>query len=524
MRERICYIAAMASPLKQSQVGERLVELCEELLAERRLIMISNRGPVEYRVAKDDTLYLSRGSGGVVTALSAISKYVDLTWIASAMGEGDRRVAARQDGHFQVQLPGQRLYLRFVNSPRNVYHKYYNLFCNPLIWFLQHYMWNSPYTPNIDAKVYDAWENGYVTVNRTFAEAAVAEAANDKTPPFMMIQDYQLYLVGGYIRREMPQAILQHFIHIPWPASSYWHLFPKPMRRAILESLCSVDIVGLQTKRDVHHFLHTCEIFLDEAKVDYEGNTVTVAGHQVRVANYPVSIDVHSLLRLARSNRVLDHEDRLRPQLGEQTIVRVDRAEPSKNIIRGLKAFDTLLERHPEHQRRVRLLCFLVPSRSGIKQYQRYTQDIFDLVELINEKYGSEEWMPIKVFFENNYAQAIAGMKLCDVLLVNPVIDGQNLVAKEGPVVSASNSVLILSESAGAHEQLHENVISVAPADVEGTIRALHEALTMDPAERRRRTAALRKVVEDEDITRWLYCQLHDLRQLATQLPLLLPV
>jgi trehalose 6-phosphate synthase len=494
------------------------------LLSERRLIQISNRGPVDYRVGKDGTLQLNRGSGGVVTALSAISKYVELTWIASAMGEGDRRVAAEHNGRFQVQLPGQKLYLRFVTSPRNVYHKYYNLFCNPLLWFLQHYMWNSPYTPNVDAKVYDAWENGYVTVNRTFAEAAVGEAAHDKVPPFVMIHDYQLYLVGGYIRRQMPQAILQHFIHIPWPASSYWYLFPKPMRNAILESLCAVDIVGLQTKRDVHHFLHTCEVFLDKAEVDYESNTIALGGHQTRVASYPVSIDVAALQRHMHSPRVRDHEEKLRAQLGEQTIVRVDRAEPSKNIIRGLKAFDTLLERYPDLLNRVKLMCFLVPSRSGIKQYQRYTQDIFDHVEAINAKYGNERWQPIKVFFENNYAQAIAGMRLCDVLLVNPVIDGMNLVAKEGPIASANNSVLILSESAGAHEQLGEHVISIAPADVEGLTQALHEALTMDAAERKRRAEALRKAIEEEDITKWLYHQFQDIRKLACQLPLLLPV
>ena len=514
----------MLSSSEHNQAGGYFIELCQELLAERRLIQISNRGPVDYRVGKDDTLQLNRGSGGVVTALSAISKYVELTWIASAMGEGDRRVAAAHDGRFQVQLPGQKLYLRFVTSPRNVYHKYYNLFCNPLLWFLQHYMWNSPYTPNIDAKVYDAWENGYVTVNRAFAEAAIAETANDKVPPFVMIHDYQLYLVGGYIRRQMPQAILQHFIHIPWPSHSYWHLFPEPMRKAILESLCAVDIVGLQTKRDVHHFLHSCEVFLDEAEVDYESHTVALGGHQTRVASYPVSIDVASLQRHARSPRVRDYEEKLRAHLGEQTIVRVDRAEPSKNIIRGLKAFDALLERYPHLLNRVKLLCFLVPSRSGIRQYQRYTQDIFDYVEAINAKYGNEGWQPIKVFFENNYAQAIAGMCLCDVLLVNPVIDGMNLVAKEGPIASANNSVLILSESAGAHEQLGEYVISIAPADIEGTTRALHEALTMDAAERKRRAEAMKKAIEEEDITRWLYHQFQDLRKLACQLPLLLPV
>jgi trehalose 6-phosphate synthase len=385
-------------------------------------------------------------------------------------------------------------------------------------------MWNSPFTPNVDAKVYDAWENGYVAVNRTFAEAAIAEAANDKTPPFIMIHDYQLYLVGGYIRRQMPQAILQHFIHIPWPASSYWHLFPKTMRRAILESLCSVDIVGLQTKRDVHHFLHSCEIFLEEAEVNYESNTVALRGHQTRVASYPVSVDVAALQQLVRSPRIQGYEEKLRPHLGKQTIVRVDRSEPSKNILRGLRAFDMLLERYPYLLNRVKMLCFLVPSRSGIKQYQRYTQDTFDSVEAINAKYGNEEWQPIKVFFENNYAQAIAGMRLCDVLLVNPVIDGMNLVAKEGPIVSANNSVLVLSESAGAHDQLGEHVVSIAPADVEGTIEALHEALTMDTAERKRRAEALKKTIEEEDITRWLYHQFQDLRQLACQLPLLLPV
>jgi trehalose 6-phosphate synthase len=513
----------MLLPYKVSHTAERLVELCQELLSERRLILVSNRGPVEYRVAQNGELQLNRGTGGVVTALRAISKHVELTWVASTMGEGDRLAASGQSGRFQVALPGQRLYLRFVTSPRNVYHKYYNLFCNPLLWFLQHYMWNSPYTPNVDAKVYDAWDNGYVAVNRAFAEAVIDEASHDRTPPFVMIHDYQLYLVGGYIRQKMPNAILQHFIHIPWPASSYWQLFPDSMRRAILESLCAADIVGLQTNRDVHYFLHSCEMFLDEAKVDYERHTVIHGGRKIQVASYPVSVDLPALHRIVRSPRVQEYEEKLRPYLGEQTILRVDRAEPNKNIARGLKAFDILLERYPHLVNSVKLMCFVVPSRSGIKQYERYTQEIFDSVEAINAKYGTEGWQPVKLFFENNYAQSIAGMRLYDVLLVNPVIDGMNLVAKEGPVVNAKNGVLVLSESAGAYEQLKENVISVAPADLEGTTQALYEALTMDSAERRRRAEALRKTIEEEDITTWLYRQFRDLRNLACQLPLVLP-
>ncbi len=509
-------------PQKPGHASDQLVDLYQELLAERRLILVSNRGPVEYRVAPNGELQLNRGTGGVVTALRGISKHVEVTWIASTMGEGDRLAASGQSGRFQVALPGQRLYLRFVTSPRNVYHKYYNLFCNPLLWFLQHYMWNSPYTPNVDAKVYDAWNNGYVAVNRAFAQAVIDEASHDRTPPFVMIHDYQLYLVGGYIRQEMPNAILQHFIHIPWPASSFWHLFPDPMRRAIMESLCAADIVGLQTNRDVHYFLHSCEMFLEGAKVDYESHTVVHGGRKTQVASYPVSVDLAALHRIVRSPRVQEYEEKLRPYLGEQTIVRVDRAEPSKNIARGLKAFAMLLERYPQFVNRVKLICFVVPSRSGIKQYERYTQEIFDSVEALNAKYGREGWQPVRLFFENNYAQSIAGMRLYDVLLVNPVIDGMNLVAKEGPVVNARNGVLVLSESAGAYEQLKGNVIPVAPADLEGTTQALYEALTMDPAERKRKIEALRKGIEEEDITAWLYRQFRDLRNLACQLPLLL--
>jgi len=265
-------------------------------------------------------------------------------------------------------------------------------------------------------------------------------------------------------------------------------------------------------------------MFLDGAEVDYTRHTVVHGGHKTRITAYPVSVDVAVLHRVARSPRVQEYEEKLRPHLGEQTIVRVDRAEPSKNIARGLKAFDMLLERYPHLMHKVKLMCFVVPSRSGIKQYERYTQEIFDSVEAINTKYGTEGWQPVKLFFENNYAQSIAGMCLYDVLLVNPVIDGMNLVAKEGPIVNIKNGVLVLSESAGAYEQLQENVVSVAPADIEGTTQALYRALTMGDAEKRRRAEALRKSIEEEDITKWLYRQLKALRNLACQLPLSLSV
>ncbi|MBI4301299.1 MAG: trehalose-6-phosphate synthase [Chloroflexi bacterium] len=501
-----------SSSPRESNVA-RLVELGHEMLAKRQLILASNRGPVEYQVAEDGHLRARRGSGGVVTALSAVSQHTELTWIASAMGEGDRRAA--EGGAIPSPVSGQKVRLRFVVSPRNVYHKFYNIFCNPLLWFLQHYMWNSPHTPNINASVYDAWENGYVAVNQAFAQAVVEEAGQEDRSAFIMLHDYHFYLVAGYIRPKLPNAILQHFIHIPWPDPSYWALLPYPMRLAMWQGLCANDIVGFQAMRDVRNFLHTCQAFLPGAEVDYQRRTVWYKGHLTIANSYPVSIDVTELRRLARSPRVQEYEAKLRPYCGDQTIVRVDRVDPSKNIVRGFKAFDGLLERCPQLRGKVKFLAFLVPSRTHIRQYQRYAEEVLGLVSTLNNKYGGEDWQPIQVFYENNYPQAIAGMRLYDVLLVNAVIDGMNLVAKEGPTVNSRDGILVLSEAVGAHEQLGEYALSVSPGDVEGTTEALYKALTMSREERRQRADALRKFIEAEDITAWLCRQFQDLLTLA---------
>lgn len=499
----------------QDNVG-RLRELAREMLAQRKLILASNRGPVEYAVSDDGTAQPRRGSGGVVTALSAVSQYAELTWVACAMGEGDRRVAATAAGRaIKSPLAGQKLNIRFITPPRNVYHKYYNEFCNPLLWFLQHNMWNSPRTPNIDARVHDAWHDGYVRVNKAFAETVAEEARDSDPPPFVMLHDYHLYLAAGYIRSLVPGVILQHFTHIPWPAPRYWQLLPAAMRQAICENICANDIVGMQTLWDVRNFLHTCEAFLAGAEVDYRSRTVWHKGHLSTVNAYPISIDVAGLQRLARSNKVREYEAKLTPLRGEHTIVRVDRLEPSKNILRGFRAFDVLLQRHPQLVGKVKYWAFLVPSRTDIRQYQRYAEDVMSLIDDINRRYGSGDWRPIEVFYENNYPQAIAAMRLYDVLVVNAVVDGMNLVAKEGAVVNTRSGVLILSETVGAHEQLGEHALSVAPADIEGTMQAMYQALTMPPEERKRRAEALRLKVQTEDITLWLCRQFEDLLALA---------
>lgn len=489
----------------------RLQDLCRQRLAGRRLVLASNRGPVEYQVAEDGRLQARRGSGGVVTALSSLSRYVEVEWIASAMGEGDRQASrGAAEGRLKVPLAEESLYLRFVVTPRNVYHKYYSVVCNPIIWFLQHYMWNTPRSPNIDSMVYDAWEKGYVSVNETFARAVIEAADRDAVPPVVMLNDYHLYLAGDFIRRQRPDLIIQHFTHIPWPSRSYWQLLPDYMRQPIHRGLCAVDIVGLQTDRDVDNFLHCCQAFIKDAEVDFRDQEIRLNGRTVQVRAYPISIDVNGLNRLQALPAVADYENRLRPLYGEQTIVRVDRAEPSKNILRGFRAFDILLQRHPELQGRIKFVAFLVPTRTHLRQYQRYNEEVFQLIEAINRKYATGDWHPIDYFYENNYLQAIAGMKMYDVLMVNAVIDGMNLVAKEGPTVNERDGVLILSETVGACEQLEEYALTVAATDIEGTVRAMHQALTMPTAEKHRRAQALKRSIEEEDITHWLWRMLDD--------------
>ena len=493
----------------------QLRALCDTILSDRRLILASNRGPVEHYVSPQGRIKSRRGSGGVVTALSSLAQMVEFTWIASAIGEGDRKVSENSQGNrIRSTLPGHQIYLRFVATPRRAYHKFYNVICNPLLWFLQHYMWNSPYNPNLDASIHDAWHEGYTQVNKDFAEAVIAEAKEYSTPPIVMFHDYHFYLAPEYVRNALPDSVIHHFTHIPWPAPRYWKLLPSFMNKSICKGLCSADIVGFQTINDVRNFLDTCEDFLPDCEIDYQNRAVNFGGRKTLVRAYPVSINVDEISRIANSPRALDYENKIRPMCNEKTIVRVDRAEPSKNVVRGFKAFKVLLERHPELLGRVNFLAFLVPSRTHIKQYQRYMEEIMAIIQDINTTFGRDEWQPITSFIENNYTQAIAGMKLYDVMLVNSVIDGMNLVAKEGPIVNKQSGVLILSETTGAHKQLEPGALSVSPADIEGTMQAMYQALTMSTEEREQRAKALCKNIEEEDIVHWIYSQLVDIQRI----------
>ena len=492
-----------------------LTQLCDTVLSQRRLFLASNRGPVEHHMNPEGHPEGRRGSGGVVTAFSSLTQSAEFTWVASAMGEGDRFVSNNgQAPSFKSPLPGHKIDLRYVVTPRRVYHKYYNVLCNPLLWFLQHYMWNPPYNPNVDANVHDAWETGYLPVNQAFARAIIDECQDGQQSPIVMGHDYHLYLLPEFVRDELPDAVIQHFVHIPWPSPRYWQMIPAYIVQRICSSLCAANVVGFQSPQDCRSFIDTVEEFLPEARVDRQECAVYWKEGRTLVEAYPLSINVPEVQGIANSPRALEYETRLNAETNEMNIVRIDRAEPNKNIVRGFKAFGLLLSKYPEMRGRVNFLAFLVPSRTHIRQYQRYMDDIQQTVNHVNQTYGDGDWKPIHTFIENNYTQALAGMKLYDALLVNTIIEGMNLVAKEGPVVNNRDGVLVISQTSGVHHQLAQGALTVSPTDIEGTMEALYQAITMPPEKRKKMAASLVESVGREDITHWITRQLEDIAKL----------
>jgi trehalose 6-phosphate synthase len=503
---------------QRRQNGMKLEQLCKDGLSQRSIIIAANRGPFEYYSTEDGRLQVRRSGGWMMSILNNLAQYKEFCWVTGAMGEGDRKAIERAEGdHFKAPVLGRDVYLRFVSTPRNMYHKYYSVFCNPLLWFLQHNLWNASYTPNIDKTVYDAWEGGYLPVNKAFAEAVVAEAKKNYDSSIVMIHDYHLYMAPQYIRQALPNIVIQHFTHVPWPSADGWEVLPKTMRRSIHSSLCQANIVGLQNKRFIQNFLQCCDCFLEGAQVDYKNQTVFYDGHLTHVKSYPTSVDATNLQKLNSSYRVQEYDKKLSPFCEQQVIVRVDRAEPSKNIVRGFRAYELMLEHHPEMKGKVTFLAFLVPIRTHVKQFQRYMDEVRGMVETINSNHGTAEWQPIHLFCENNYAQALAALRQYNVLLVNSISDGMPMVAKEGPLVNQRNGVLVLSEGLGACEQLGQCALLVAPTDIEGTTQALYTALTMSDEERTQRTNQLKRIIAEEDVTHWLCCQLEDLVRVDKQ-------
>jgi trehalose 6-phosphate synthase len=491
-------------------------ECLEENNQQKKSIIISsNRGPVTFRKNSDGEIVINRGSGGLVTALTGIVRNIDATWISCAMTEEDKLWSG---GNVPINELGDEINIKFVSPDKEVFDKYYSEIANPLLWFLQHSMWNLPHSPVINRKTWKAWEDGYVKVNRLFSEAIIAQLAVTPKPVLVMLQDYHQYLIAHYLRASIPPSerpTITHFTHIPWPGPEYWGILPPTMRLAILDGLCAVDILGFQTNADALNFLRTCQTYLQRSSVKYKPQRVWYRNHATYVRNYPISIDVQSLHDLADSQEVRTYQPEISEIVGgRQLVLRIDRIEPSKNIVRGFQAFEEMLELYPEHCEKVSFLALLVPSRLDVDEYQTYLDELMAAAGHVNAKFGTQEWEPIRVLVGENYPRAIEALKHYDVLLVNAIADGMNLVAKEGPIVNQRDGVLILSERTGAQEQLGTGAIVISPCDVYATAEAIHQALVMSVEQRQEYATRLSWLIEREDIHDWFCKQLDTVENL----------
>ncbi|TML29864.1 MAG: trehalose-6-phosphate synthase [Actinobacteria bacterium] len=457
----------------------------------RKLIVVSNRGPV--RVARDGSVH--RSSGGLATALRSLLQHQDVTWIASATTEGERALAGET-------LQQENYRLRLVAHDAQAYDWYYNVVANPMLWFVQHSLWELAYTPKVDAAFHRAWRDGYAAVNEGFARVVLAELEHEPEAA-VFFHDYHLYLAPKLVRQGCPDSTLMHFVHVPWPQPDCWRVLPRAMRCAIHEGLIANDVIGFHTERWRSNFLYSTRELLGE---DVTQKTVTA----------PISVNPAEFAELAQSDPVLAAEREIVGKRPEKLVVRVDRTDPSKNIVRGFRAFELYLDAHPEMHRRVRMLALLDPSRQDIPEYAEYLGAIERESRRVNDRFQQDDWTPIELRIEDDFPRSVAAYKQFDVLLVNAIFDGMNLVAKEAPLVNARDGVVVLSENTGAHAELGEWALTVNPFDVEGQGEAIHQALTMDAGERQRRLEAIRTHVRTHDVNEWLDLQLAALNRVAT--------
>lgn len=481
----------------------------------RRVIFVTNRGPIEHHFAEDGTPVAQCGAGGVVSGLLCAARGRPVSWISVAMTDADRALARPSgDAVVAASCGMEDLTARLVYIPAKTFSRYYDSVSNRLLWFAQHGLSHAHIAASPTIRQH--WERGYVAVNRALADAVLVDldaSGGGDTP--IMFHDYHLYLAPKMVRDRAPNVRMQHFIHIPWPAPEEWASAPDDMVRAIYEGLIANDVIGLQTRRDVAHFLAGVRRHLPEACVSRDDATVWWEGRQIAVRAYPIALTKEAVEEDANAPEALEQVEHIREQFhldgGRKLIVRVDRVEPAKNIVRGFQAYERMLGLHPELRGRVTMLALLVPSRESLPEYRRYAARVREVIEAINARFGTDDWQPVVALFGNDRARALACMRHYDVLLVNSLADGMNLVVKEGVLLNRRNGVLVLSERAGAYGQLERGALGIAPKDVAATADALYTALEMPTADRIALAQAARAALEEETASRWLSRQLKDL-------------
>jgi trehalose 6-phosphate synthase len=469
-------------------------------MADTQVLVASNRGPVSFSVADDGALSMRRGGGGLVSALAGLSG--DILWVCATLSDADRAAARREsDGRLDVPDIGA---VRMLDIPAGTFHRAYNAVANSTLWFVHHMLYDTPNKPHFDARSRRDWQS-YEAYNAAFADALAQDASPGAK---IAVQDYHLALVPTLLRERRPDLRINHFSHTPWAPPEYYRLLPDDIGRQVLEGILGSDHAGFQSERWALAFLDCCATVL-RATVDHRARTVTHRGHVTRVGVHGLGVDGDALRKRAAEPDVAARAAALREQVGDcRLIVRIDRTELSKNIVRGLAAYRELLAKHPEWHGRVVHVAFAYPSRHDLPEYREYTAAVQRMAAEISDEFGSGSWDPLILQVNDDYPRSLAAYGMADVLLVNPIRDGMNLVAKEGPTLSKRGCALVLSSEAGAADEMSDDAIMVNPYDVSQTAEALHRALLMPPDERAERCRRLTAAATALPPQRWLADQL----------------
>ena len=480
-------------------------------LEDKEIIVASNRGPVLFKKDQNGKIELIKGKGGIVGSMIPFLERTHGTWFSSAIGECDDYINNKYDFKVPIPLEDPEYYLQFVKTDEDVFNDFNGKFANPLLWFIHHSMWYSPYTPCADDELHKAWDS-YKFVNSKFAEAIGNTVSTSDKTPIVMLQDYHIYLTPELIRKQHPDVLMSQFVHIPFPPPEMFQQLPNHMQIEILEGMLTNDVLGFHIPRYMNNFLRTLKFILPEVSVDEIRGDILYKGHICRVRTYPISVDIKTLQNHAQTQDVRNKDNEVDEMVGDcKLIYRTDRADLSKNIIRGFQAYDMFLEKHPEWIGKVKFVATLMPTRQDIKVYREYTDNIKKIVKKINKKYSTADWEPIKYMCKGDFDLVIALLKRYDVLMVNPILDGMNIVAKEGSIVNENNGVLVLSTGAGCYEELKDGAICINPYDLRQTAESLNTALLMDGITKAQLIEEARAAISRNDLNKWVSDQLKDI-------------
>ena len=491
-----------------------------------RVLVASNRGPISFRLSDDGKLTGRRGGGGMVSGLSSVAGRAEVLWVCAALSDADRAAArAAPDGYIDASGDGHAgagSAVRMLDIPTATFQRAYNGVANSTLWFVHHMLFDTPNRPNFGLAFRREWES-FRTYNAAFASALAEGAGPDgrdrRGEVRAMVQDYHLTLVPRMLADRRPGVAIGYFCHTPWAPPDYFAILPDDVGREVLDGILGADHAGFHAKRWADAFLDCCQTVLG-TEVNRADGTVRHKGHTTTVGVHPLGVDAPELRERAAAADVQAHVTALASAAGSRRlIVRIDRTELSKNIVRGLAAYRELLITYPQWRGQVTHLASAYPSRHDLPEYREYTASVQRLARQITDEFGTEDWDPLVLQVNDDYPRSLAAYRLADVLLVNPVRDGMNLVAKEAPLLSDRACAVVLSREAGAAAELAEGALLVNPYDVSATAQALHEALSMNSAERNRRGALLAQASGACPPKQWLASQLSALEAAAKAAP-----